>query len=331
MSPLFWIIVFLVSLAALVKGADWFLAGSERIGLSLGIAPFIIGVTIVAMGTSLPELISSLFAVFKGASDVVIANVVGSNIANIFLVVGVATILGKKLVISKDLLDLDLPLLLTTTALFAILVWDGRVTLAESIILLVAFVIHFLYTVTHREEVLSTDDIVLPEMEAKKKHGLELVHPGKKASKINRGDIVWAVIGVLGLVFGAQYLIESVIALSTIFNIGTGVIAVSAIALGTSLPELLVSGKAALQGKPEVAIGNIFGSNIFNMLIVVGIPGLFGELPANEATLSLALPTMVIATVLFILAAMSKRMYIWEGTFFLLLYIVFIGKLFGFL
>lgn len=114
----FWIVIFLASLVALVKGADWLLESSEKIGLSLGLSPFIIGVTIVGLGTSFPELISSLFAVFQGITEFVPANAIGSNIANILLVVGVSAVIGGRLVVTKSLIDLDLPLLAISTILF---------------------------------------------------------------------------------------------------------------------------------------------------------------------------------------------------------------------
>jgi cation:H+ antiporter len=114
----FWIAVFIVSLVALVKSADWLLASSEKIGLSIGLSPFIVGVTIVAFGTSFPELVSSFVAVFQGVSEIVAANAIGSNIANILLVAGIAAIVAKRLSVTKDLIDLDLPLIAISTAIF---------------------------------------------------------------------------------------------------------------------------------------------------------------------------------------------------------------------
>lgn len=328
MSVFLWIVVFFVSLVVMVKGADWFLDSAEKIGLSLKISPFLIGITIVAMGTSLPELFASLFGIIKGAPEVVVANAVGSNIANILLIIGIGALVGKKLVVSKSLIDLDLPLLATGTVIFGVLVWDGKVTLFESIVLLMVFLTYLLYTIYHRDEPgeseVGEEDIVIRE--AKKPF-----QPLKRIREVKVFDIVKLLVGGVGLVLGAQYLISSVVSLSEILAIGTGVIAVSAVAFGTSLPELLVSGKAALQGKSDVAVGNIFGSNIFNMTMVVGIPGLITSLPVDGPTMTIALPFMVIATLLFVLGGISKKIYIWEGAMFLILYLVFIGKLFGFM
>ncbi len=142
-------------------------------------------------------------------------------------------------------------------------------------------------------------------------------------------DIMLLILGGAMLAVGANYLIDSVIALSEIFNIGVAVIGISAVAIGTSLPELFVSVRAAMKGKPEIAIGNIFGSNIFNTFVVVGLPGMFVSLPLDHNALYLGLPAMVIATIIFVISGTSKTIYMWEGAGYLSLYIIFIAKLFN--
>ncbi|MBP6925502.1 MAG: calcium/sodium antiporter [Candidatus Pacebacteria bacterium] len=329
---LFWIGVFIISLLVMLKGADWFLSSSEHVGLTMGLSPFIIGITIVAVGTSLPELITSLFAVFQGSPEIVMGNVVGSNIANIFLVMGIAIIIGKKLTINKDLINLDLPLLAASTVLFLVIATDGVITFPEAIILLVGHVIYFLYSIFYKEEHSTTvSDILIDEPTAEEKIFEPVVPNKNERPNITVRDIVFLVLGIAGLILGSKYLIESVIQLSVIFAIAPGVIAISAVAFGTSLPELLVSGMAAYKGKAEVAIGNIFGSNVFNVLVVAGIPALFTNLPIDPKTLTLGLPFLIIATVMFVISGISRNLYHWEGFFFILIYLVFIGKLFGFL
>lgn len=309
-----WIGVFVVSLAVMVKGADWLISSAEKIGLALGLSPFIVGVTIVGVGTSLPELISSGVAAWQGLSEVVAANAVGSNIANIFLIIGFAAVLGRKLFVSKDLIDIDLPLLAISTALLLGVLWDREVTLGESLLLLVSYGIYFSYTIFHKEA--------------------GIIEKETKKSTSRRPSLVWQDIlmlgaGLMGLIFGAKYLIAALVNLSAILNIGAGVIAITAVALGTSLPELLVSAKAAISNKPEVALGNIFGSNVFNALVVVGLPGLFWRLNVDEQTFLIGLPTMAMATLLFVISGISRRIYVWEGSFYLALYILFTAKLFG--
>lgn len=311
---LLWIAVLIVSIAVLSKGADWLLDSSEKIGVAIGLSPFIVGVTVVGAGTSFPELVSSLFATFRGVTDVAVANAVGSNIANILLVIGVAAVIGRRLAVSKNLIDLDIPLLASATVLFLITAWDRQINLPEAIILVVAAVIYFLYTVIHRDDV----DEEKPRSRGKK-------------TKIAFKDYVILVLGIVGLALGAHFLIESVVQLSEILNIGTGVLTLVAVGFGTSVPELIVSVKAAWNKKPEVALGNIFGSNVFNILAVVGISGLFRTLDVSEITYMVGLPFLIGATFLFLLSGISRRIHVWEGAFYIAIYVFFIGKLFNLL
>ena len=325
-------IIFVVALAVMIKGADWFLEAAEVIGLRFGLSPFVVGIVIVGLGTSFPELISSFVAILEGATEIVTANAVGSNIANIFLVVGLSAVVGRRLVISKSIIDLDLPLLAITTTLFLGFAWDGTITLIESIMLVVAYGIYLIHTFVHEDD--TKHDITRKDIA-----DIDML-PGRpdrrheEVTKASIGECVgfscWArlVIGVVGLVFGAKYLIDAVLHIATLTGLETGVITLAAVALGTSLPEILVSVKAAWNNKPEIALGNIFGSNVFNLLVVVGVPGLFKELTVDETTLTLGMPVLIAATVLFIISGISRRIHMWEGWMYLLVYIFFIGKLF---
>ena len=147
---IFWSLVFIVSLAILVKGADWFVESSEKIGLAFKISPFIIGITIVAVGTSFPELASSLVAVFKGPTEIVTANVIGSNIANILLIVGLSAVMARRLSVKRSLIDIDLPLLASVTCLFGFILWDRKVIWQEGILLILAFLVYLFYTISQR-------------------------------------------------------------------------------------------------------------------------------------------------------------------------------------
>ncbi len=328
----FWIIIFIASLIVLIKGADWFLASAEKIGLSIGLSPFIIGVTIVALGTSLPELISALIAVSKGVTEIVAANAIGSNIANILLVVGVSSILAKKLVASKSLIDLDAPLLAISTVLVLGVLADKKVVFIESLFLVFLYLVYLAYTIIHREEKKEIQDKkFLPSRLERRKHFFSFLPLRKifQEKDIGLKDIVLLVVGGICLFFGAQYLIDSIVQLSLLFNITAGVISLTAVALGTSLPELVVSGKAALKGKPEVALGNIFGSNVFNILVVIGFPGLFSTLFLDQQTFRLGLPALGLVTLLFIISIISQKIHIWEGIMYLFLYVFFVLKLFS--
>ena len=327
---IFWIIVFIISLGVLVKGADWLITSAEKIGLSLGLSPFIVGVTIVGVGTSFPELISSFVAVFKGVPDVVAANAIGSNIANILLIVGVSAVIGKRLIVTKSLIDLDLPLLAISTVLLLGIVWDKQITFGESLLMLVTYGIYLLYTVLHKD----TEDSgeiaeFLPSRQERRKHIVTHKKEEFTRPKLVAKDFILLVVGIFGLVFGAKYLIDALVNLSAILNIATGVIAITAVAVGTSLPELLVSAKAALQKKSEIALGNIFGSNVFNALVVIGLPGLFRILPVDNQTFTIGVPAMALATLLFVISGISRRIHMWEGAFYLSVYVLFIAKLFN--
>jgi cation:H+ antiporter len=325
-----WITVFIVSLAVLVKGADWLIESAEKIGLAFGLSPFIVGVTIVGVGTSFPELISSLVAALKGVTDVVAANAIGSNIANILLIIGVSAVIGRRLIVTKSLIDVDLPLLAISTVLLLGIVWDKQITFGESFLMLVTYGIYLLYTILHKD----TDDVaeiegVLPSRRERRKHPESREKGRNSRPRISVRDIVFLLLGIGGLVIGAKYLIDALVQLSSILQIATGVIAITAVAIGTSLPELLVSAKAAYNRKSDVALGNIFGSNVFNALVVIGVPGLFTRLAVDGQTFAIGVPTMGFATLLFIISGISRRIHIWEGALFLSVYILFIAKLFN--
>lgn len=318
-----WIIVFILSLALLVKSADWLVGSSEKIGLALKISPFIIGVTIVAIGTSLPELASSLAAVLKGSTEVAAANAIGSSIANIFLIIGLAALFAKSLIVKRSLIDLDAPLLASTTALFVFAAWDRNISLVEGILLIAAFIVYLLYTLFQRREGKEENGKILPSRIERREKVLE------KREKLNFKVFFFLILGAVGLVLGANYTIEAMTKISISFNIPSSLIAITALAVGTSLPELVVSAKAALKKKYEIALGNIFGSNVFNILLVVGIPALVRNLTIDDSTFFIGLPFLVVATILFVISGISKRIHIWEGLMYLLIYVIFVLKLCG--
>lgn len=294
----------------LAKGADWLIESAQKIGLAAGLSPFIIGVTIVGAGTSLPEVVSSLAGAIQGIPEVVAANVVGSNIANILLIVGISAIVGRTLVVTKNIIDIDLPLLAIATVLLLGVLWDGTATFGESVLLIATYGIYLAYTIIHRDGDEKTSGMV------------------ESSPRFTATDLFWLVCGLVALSIGAKYLIDALVILSSLLNVATGVIAVSAVAVGTSFPELFVSVKAAYRGNSDVALGNIVGSNVFNAFIVMGLPGLFYTLPVDPETWRLGLPYMAAATLLFVISGISRRVHMWEGAFYLALYILFVAKLF---
>lgn len=332
LNLIFWLVIFILSLFLLVKGADWFVESSEKIALALKISPFIVGVIIVAIGTSFPELASSLAATFKDATEIVVANVVGSNIANILLIVGLSAIIGRRLAVRRSLIDIDLPLLASTTVLFGFVFWDRKINWQESVLLLIAFSVYIFYSIKQRSEPLEKplpEEMVPAEIFEVLPSRVERRKAKKRIEKVDLKTIAYLIVGIIFLVLGANYLIEAVLRLSAILKIASSLIAILGVAVGTSLPELVVSARAAWQKKYEIALGNIFGSNVFNSLVVVGLPALIKPLVVDNQTFVIGFPVMVVATLLFVISGITRRISIWEGSMFLLIYIFFVVKLFG--
>ncbi|MDJ0556616.1 MAG: calcium/sodium antiporter [Microcoleaceae cyanobacterium MO_207.B10] len=307
-----WLVIFIVSLFVLIKASDFFTDAAEKIGISLGISPFLVGVTIVSVGTSLPELVSSIIAVYQNSSEIVFGNVLGSNIANIFLIIGTASLISSPLRMQYELINVDLPLFVGSAFLLGLTVLDSNFSINEAIICILGYVVYVLYTISSGKE----------EQES----GTE--NNSKKSLPLKQ--IVIVIASSLFVFLGATYTIESVTKISEILNIGKELIALSAVALGTSLPELIVTISAARKGNPEIAVGNVLGSNIFNSLMVMGIPRLTGNLVIPEDVISSGLLVLLAGTILFFFVTQDKQVTRWEGLIFFLFYGWFIGNIFGF-
>ncbi len=307
MSLPIWILIFVGALVVLLKASDWFIAAAEKIGLSLGIPAFIVGVTIVAAGTSLPELVTSIYSVLENSSEIVVGNVVGSNITNILLVLGLTAIVGKKIIIDFDIMNIDMPLFVGSAFLLYFCIYDNHFSKLEALICLIGLFIFLAYTFGADKEEKDEDaeDVTL-----------------------DWKVFVTLLLGAIGIKFGAEWTVKSIIEISNQLNIAKEAIALSAVAFGTSLPEIIVSVKAARKGKPEIAIGNVLGSNIFNTFAVMGIPGLLGVLAIPENVTQFSLPLMMAASFLFLIMMITKKISNWEGYILILFYVIFIGELF---
>jgi cation:H+ antiporter len=311
MSPLVWTIIFVFSFAVLIKSSDLFIISAEEVGTYFRMPPFVIGVLIVGLGTSLPELVSAIVSVERGASEIVIGNVLGSNITNIFLVVGTAGIIGKEFTVDYDVMRADVPFLAAASFLLAFMILDRNFTTAEGLLCLAGFAFYLAYTLRNPEQMRE-----ILELEA---------HPIKPRLK----DWVMLVISPAGIYFGARYTIDAVVAISEMLEIAPEVIALSAIALGTSLPELVVTISAARKGKPEITIGNILGSNIFNTLMVMGIPAMIGTLAIPAGIITFSLPLSLVAALLYIIIIFDQKVNRLEGGLLLLFYIFFLLHIFN--
>lgn len=319
---IFWVLIFIVSLYFLSKSSDYFTDSAEKVGLSWGLSPFIVGVTIVALGTSLPELISSIFSVFRGFSEIVVGNVVGSNITNIFLILAVAVIVSKKMKIAHELINVDLPLFVGSAFLLILMIWDGKFSPFEGVLSLFAFMVYIVYVIKTGKNKNAYEELKKEALNLRKK-------VLKKKNKVDFKTffILFSSIGVIFI--SANFTIESILKISDILNIGKEIIAASAVALGTSLPELAVSLKAARRGKSEIAIGNVLGSNIFNSLVVMGIPSLFGSLVIPHNIIIFGIPVLLIATFLYFFATQDKQLTRWEGWMLIIFYVFYLSKLFN--
>ncbi len=307
-------LIFIVSLFALIKAADYFTLAAQEIGIFFGIKPFIIGVTVVAIGTSLPELVSSVIATLKDSSEIVIGNVIGSNIANICLILGVASIMSARaMVVEYDLLSVDLPLFAGAAFFLAFTIKDLQFTSGEAFLCLLGLLVYILYTVNSSQA----------DIEANK---AEKEQQEKLSKKSINWQFVILIVSAILIFISANFTIDSIIKISESLGIGKEIIAVSAVAVGTSLPELIVTIKAARLGQPEMAVGNILGSNIFNSFAVMGIPGLARGLVIPESILTDGIPVMLSVTILFFFTTQNNKVTKWEGWLFIIIYLWFIGK-----
>jgi len=304
-----WSGVLLAALYVLAKGADWFVEGAKKIGASFGMSSFAIGVLIVGVGTSLPELAASIAAVISDNTEIVIANAVGSNITNILLIVGVLAMLGGPVMINKNLLKTELPIFFIATVHFVASVYDGVVDRVESVLLFGTFCAYVWY-------LFSSDNEAKKEMAVKAPRG-----------KIIAKDIVFVVAGIVAVLIGAKFTVDMAVNIATGLSVPLGLVSIGAIAIGTSLPELFVSVQALRTGDTNLAIGNIFGSNAFNILMVVGIPGLLAPLVAGEVVMSIGLSIMIAASLILFVLGLARQVQKWEGVAMLLFFVFFLVKL----
>jgi len=300
-----YIIISIVSLIVLLFASDWFIDAAEKIGLSFGISPFIIGVTIVAFGTSLPELATSIASVYSGDSEIVVGNVVGSNITNILLVLGLTAFLGSEdIKLNFNIWNIDMPLLIGSSVLMYFALWDQQLDLLEAGIFIMALVAFLVNSVKG-----SKDDNI-------------------ERTAVKSRDVIKLIFGGVLVYLGADYTIYGITEIAEQTNIAPEFFSLTFIAIGTSLPEVVVSIAAARRGKHAIAVGNILGSNIFNTYAVMSIPSFLDELIIPDTILSIGLPFMLAATILFGVVTFSNRISKWEGALLLSFYVFYIAELY---
>jgi len=298
-----------VSIFVLVKSADYFTESAEKIGLHFKLSPFIVGITIVSVGTSLPELVTSIFAVIDKQSMIVAGNVVGSNIANIFLVLGLSAIVSNGLSTKHDIMRVDLPMLAASAFFLYIASYDGIFDLKEGVLSIIGLIAYLLYA--YKSKPISA----------------ELAH--KPQEKLKLTTLIILFTSVIFLDISAKYTVVNIVEISNMLNISTSAIAASVVAFGTSLPELMVSINAAKKGNLEMSIGNVIGSNIFNTFGIMGVASCIAPIKIDTPTIALSLPVMLASTVLLVFSLQNKAMSRWIGYMFILFYVLYIIKLFS--
>ncbi len=320
------ILILVAALAGVVKGADWFLNSAEKVGVSIGLPPFILGVILVGFGTSLPELATSIAAVADGVNDVSIANVAGSNIANIFLILGIATIVMGTIKFDKDLIDLDVPLLLGVTVLFGLLVIDGSLSMFDGLVLLTVFAFYIMYSLGYREDKEHHKGLValISALSRGPKQKVE-----KKQNLIGPYTILVLIFSVILLGASSKFAVDSLLRIVEQVSVGVGVLSFFALAIGTSLPELTVTIKSLKAGKGDIVVGNIIGSCMFNMLLIGGVASVFKVQVVDPALLPWMIGGMIISVLLINTSTISKRIHVWEGVVFVLLYVTLATKIIG--
>lgn len=308
-----WTIIFVISIIVLIKAANYFTTYAEKIGILLKLSPFMVGALIVALGASIPELASGIIAAWRGgaATAYVAENVVGSNITNIFLIVGLGSLLGGALFVKRNILHIDLPILALTTALFMVFVmWDGKLERYEAVLLLLSYGIYLWYVLTHPSETGEGRN------EKRKKETWSWKIP------------TVLLLSVVAIYFGARYTVDSVLNISELLRINSALLVMTVVAIGTSLPEFMVTIIAVRRKNYAVALGNVFGSNIFNATMIMGVSGLISPLVISKSTMLVGLPFLGIATLLYFISAMDREVKNFEGAMFLLIYVAFVMSLF---
>ncbi len=260
--------ILVVGLCLLVWSADKLVYGAAAIARNVGISPLVIGMTILAMGSSAPEMVVSATAALSGKTDTAVGNVLGSNIANIALILGV-TALIKPLAISSGILRRELPLMLGVTVVAGIILWNNHLGFGEGILLLVLFA-GFLLTMMKFGRESGGQDPILQDQESEIPKDVS-----------NTSAAIWVVVGLVLLIFSADMVVDSAVIIAKAFGMSDLVIGLTIVAVGTSLPELAASVAGVLKGEDDLAVGNIIGSNIFNILAVMGIPGILAPSSIN--------------------------------------------------
>ncbi|MDI3514034.1 MAG: calcium/sodium antiporter [Gammaproteobacteria bacterium] len=305
------VLMFVLGLVTLVIGADVLVRGASRLAVSFGVSPLVVGLTVVAFGTSAPEMAVSVGSALAGSPDLAIGNVVGSNIANVLLILGISALITP-LLVDEQIIRQEIPIMIGASALLVVMALDGHIGLVESIAL---FALVIAYTVF----------LVLQSRRASKAVQDEF----ETGIPTSTWDRHWAVqlaliaVGLVMLVVGADWLVDAAVSFARAFGVSDLVIGLTVVAVGTSMPEIATSIVAAMRGQRDIAVGNVVGSNVFNILAVLGAAGIASGagLPVSEAARNFDLWVMLaVAFACLPIMITGREIARWEGGVFLAYY-----------
>ena len=284
------ILLLIVGFTLLAKGADFFVDGASGIATKLKIPQIVIGLTIVAMGTSAPEAAVSISAALKGNAEITIGNIVGSNILNVLIILGLSSVIAP-LVVKKSTAYIDMPVVIVSSIVLLLLGLDGSINVFDGIILLVMFISYlaYLFIMTKKENKANIEE--------------------KEEVKVNiLKSIIFAIIGLGAIILGSNISVESATAIAKELGVSDRFIGLTIVALGTSLPELFTSVSASLKKNSDIAIGNIVGSNIFNILFIVGTSSVITPVVFASNFIIDTLIAIASAIVLFLFCLKNKKL-----------------------
>ena len=315
------VVSLLAGFALLVGGAEFLVKGAAAIATHLGIRPVVIGLTVVAFGTSAPEFAVSIGAAATGSTDVAFGNVVGSNIANILLILGASALIGG-LAVTQRIIRFDIPLLIVVSVVALLMALDGRIGRLDGVILFIGILVYTAWLIrASRAE--------RAEITAEYSEAVELLE-GDTVGRSLPIQILLALGGLVALIVGSQFLVSAATDIAETLGLSELVIGLTVVAIGTSLPELATSLLAAWRGERDIAVGNVVGSNLFNLLGVLGISGVIAAdgIPVASSSLTLDFPVMLAATIALVPIIWNGfRIRRWEGLVLLVSYIVYVTYL----
>ncbi len=301
-----------LGVAVLYFGAEWLVRGAARLAGSLGVSPIVVGLTVVSFGTSAPELVVCTVAALGGDTDLAIGNVLGSNLANIGLILGLTSIV-RPLDVQARVVWREMPLMLLVTLVLYALAWDLRLSQPDGVILLMALVA-YLYLVF--QSVGDEAPEILIEYE-------EFIEASTQTpASVRAEDVVWVLLGSACLVLGGYCIVEGAVQVATALGVSQVVIGLTVVAVGTSLPELATSVVAAARREADIAVGNVIGSNIFNLAAILGTVSVLEPIPIPQTLLGREFPAVVAMSFLLLpLLRSGWRIRRWEGAILLFAYL----------